>query len=174
MEGQANVPVRDQKSLAMISMAFEDVLGESEALGFEFEVPIPRGFRARINATLSSWDQSEILATFSDADVYFNGPDQMSASIMELEKDEDRYGYARVLLNRRDETDLNDPANFLQAKIKRWLDKEPKLIMNRLFSLRTLLFVYPFDKEFHMLESDDFECREDAIILEFLDNFQIE
>lgn len=170
------VPVRDQVSMKEILLVFQQDSDKEEVpLGFEFHVPVLKGFQIKVDASLSSWDGSEVLARSStetsqepSGRFYYDSPEFKSPEIIVGDGiTASEYGFLPIVLNRATEGDLLDKRTFLQAKIRRWREKGTPLT-NRLFVLRVQQLVWPSDKPLENVRSV-FECRDDSVILEILD-----
>lgn len=165
------VPVRDQHSLRVLMQGLQGLENsQEEALGFTFEVPLRKGHEANIDVTLTSWDGTETLASQKINNCRFNGPNDHSPEVM-APKPEDEYGFVRITLNKHEAGDLADPNRFLQKKIERWWNKpanddQTPAITNCLFILRVKQIVWPSHLKIEAIKTNNFECRDDSIILE--------
>lgn len=170
-----SVPIRDKKQMEEIMNIFQDESEiENTPLGFELYVPIPKGYQAKVRATLSNWDGSEILAAYNSHEdpqnkFFFNGPTDLSTGLLTTDGPAvDDYGFLRVVLFKND-TDSGSlsPDNFLQKKIVNSINQGTP-VTNRLFVLRVWQIVWLKDKSIEMVTSEEFECRDDSIVLEIL------
>lgn len=161
-----NVPVRHNFSFSEMMQTFS-LDGTPEALGFEFEVPLRRGYKANMHAELWNWDYSERLASLKVNDVYYNDPLDKSAHNLFVDPEADQYVYLSIVLNQEAPTDFDQPDTFLQAKILRHIsDRSP--VTNRLFILRVKQVVWSSESELEDILKN-FEVRDDSVILEILD-----
>ncbi|MBX2877955.1 MAG: hypothetical protein KTR30_37905 [Saprospiraceae bacterium] len=160
-----NVPIRHQLRVEEISDEFG--LGEVEntAIGFEFELPLKKGFKTNVFVELLPWDLSKRrLAHVELRNVYFKSIDDHSDHNFFIEPENDDYAYFSVVLNKETDADLTTPNTFLQNKI---LDqvKDRSEVINRLFILRVKQIVWDAQYELEDIVSK-FEVRHDSIIIE--------
>ncbi len=162
---RGNVPIRHQLRVEEISDEFG--LGEAEntAIGFEFELPLRKGFKTNIFVELLPWDYSrQRLAHTELKNVYYNSQDDHSDHNFFVDEEKEDYVYFSVVINKETDGDLTASDTFLQNKILDQI-KDRSKVTNRLFILRVKQIVWDAQ---HQLEDivSKFDCRHDSIIIE--------
>lgn len=161
------VPVRHQFSYSELMETPSFFSTIPEALGFEFEIPLRRGFKANYLVELFPWDYQERLASVTMRNVFYNSPDDQSEHDILFTPGQDEYVFVTVVLNKEHESDFGHPDTFLQHKLLKYLeDRTP--VTNRLFLLRVKQVVWAAESELIDIIKN-FEVRDDSVILEILD-----
>ena len=138
---------------------FQRVERVKEALEWKFSIPLQKGFQVEAHTILSSWDETEILASSFTTGKYVdmgNKTDNINSFSIG-----GAYGYMQISLSHSEKD-----TELLQEKIQRWYDRGP-LMTNRLIILRVNQFVYPHGDKKEMVE-DIFAVRQDSVILEIV------
>lgn len=164
-DDRGNVPIRHQLFTEEISAEFG--LGDSEntAIGFEFELPLRKGFKTNVFVELLPWDyEKERLAHTQLTDVYYNDQNDHSDHTFFFDEEKPEYVYFNVIINKESPNDLTNPDGFLQNKILAETADRSKVI-NRLLILRVKQIVWKSEYELENIYKN-FEVRHDSIIIE--------
>lgn len=159
------VPIRHQVGMVEITDEFAMNAMENTAIGFEFELPLKKGFKTNVFAELLPWDYSrQRLAHTELKNVYYNAVDDHSDHNFFVDEEKPEYVYYSLVLNKETDSDLTTENTFLQNKILNQIEDRSEVI-NRLFLLRVKQIVWNAE---HALEDirSNFEVRHDSIILE--------
>ena len=160
-----NVPIRHQLRVDEIADEFGIGGIEDTAIGFEFELPLKKGFKTNVFVELLPWDYSrKRLAHTELKNVYYNAQDDHSDHNFFVDEEKEDYVYFSIVLNKETDSDLTTVDTFLQNKILEQIEDRSEVI-NRLFILRVKQIVWESRHELEDIRSN-FEVRHDSIIIE--------
>lgn len=161
-----NVPIRHQLRVEDIAEEFSLSEATNTAIGFEFEIPLKKGFKTNVLVELWPWDYTKRLAHFEAKNVFYNDADDQSGHNFFVDPEKDEYVYFTVLLNKETDSDLDTEDTFLQNKILSQIEDRSEVV-NRLFLLRVKQIVWEAQYDLEDIRTN-FECRHDSIVIEVL------
>lgn len=164
------VPVRVHFSLSRVLMEFNILEGTDEAIGFEFDIPIRRGYEVDMLIELWPWDYSKRLASVEVKNAYFNSQEDYSKQynlFFDQDPMKNEYVYLTVVLNKEMESDFNNKETYLQSKILNYFeDQNRDFITRRLFNLRVKQIVRNLKSQTEEQHLETFDCRDDSVVIE--------
>ena len=121
----------------------------SNYLAFTFSVPVRKGYEVEVTATLTPYGETTPIAK-TEEHGYFKNTKVKSDALLKVSS-KDAYGFFPIILKDNDDLDLENPATFLQEKIKKKLRTRRLGVAKRLFLLRVQQLVWPYGKNLSLI-----------------------